>query len=121
MCIFHFFKGRFPFFISPNQIKVIPVVSAFDEYAEQIRKRLHDANFRVEADFDPRLRITKKIRIAQTEQFNFILVVGEKENYTNFVNVRTRDGKIHGQVNIDELIVRLQKLSKDINLNDNEF
>lgn len=114
-------SGRLPFFISPNQIMVVPVVSVFDEYAEKIRKKLHDAHFQVDADLDPKLRITKKVRNAQTAQYNFILVVGEKENNTNFVNVRTRDGQIHGQFDIDELIVRLNKLSKEFKLNDNEF
>lgn len=100
---------------------MVPVVSVYDEYAEKIRQKLHNAKFRVEADFDPKLRITKKVRNAQTEQFNFILVVGEQETNTNTVNVRTRDGQIHGQVDVDELIVRLRKLSSEFNLNDNEF
>lgn len=86
-----------------------------------MRRKLHDANFQVEADLDPKLRITKKIRNAQMSQFNFILVVGEKENNTNVVNVRTRDGQVHGQVDIDELIVRLNKLSRDFTLDDNKF
>lgn len=86
-----------------------------------MRRKLHDANFQVEADLDPKLRITKKIRNAQVSQFNFILVVGEKENNTNVVNVRTRDGQVHGQVDVDELIVRLKKLSRDFTLDDNKF
>lgn len=100
---------------------VASVHSEFNEYAEKIRKKLHDANFRVEADLDPKQRIPKKVRNAQMAQFNFILVVGEKEKNTNVVNVRTRDGQIHGQVDVDELIVRLNKLSRDLNLDDNQF
>lgn len=118
---FAVFTGRLPFFISPNQIKIVPVISLFDEYAEKIRKKLHEENFRVEADFDPKLRIPKKVRNAQLEQYNFILVVGEQENNTNLVNVRTRDGTRHGQIDIDELIVRLHKLSNEFKLNDNDF
>lgn len=82
---------------------------------------MHDANFRVDADFDPKLRMQKKVRNAQIEQYNFILVVGEQETKTNMVNVRTRDGTIHGEVDVDELIVRLNKLSKEFKLNDNDF
>lgn len=100
---------------------VVPVISIFDEYAEKIRAKLHDANFRVEADFDPRLRMQKKVRNAQVEQYNFILVIGEQENHTNLVNVRTRDGTIHGQIDVDELIVRLHKLSREFKLCDNDF
>lgn len=100
---------------------IAPVHSEFNEYAEKISKKFHDANFCTELDLDPKLRITKKIRNAQVAQFNFILVVGEKENNTNKVNVRTRDGTIHGQIDADELIVRLNKLSRERKLNDNEF
>lgn len=100
---------------------IIPVISKFDEYAEKMRKKLHDANFRVDADLDPRLKIAKKVRNAQIEQYNFILVVGEQEINSNEVNVRTRDGTIHGQFDIDDLIGRLRKLSTDLKLNDHDF
>lgn len=113
--------GRLPFFISPSQIMVVPVHSDFNEYARKMGKKLHDAHFRTELDLDPKLRINKKVRNAQVAQFNFILVVGENENNTNKVNVRTRDGTIYGQIDVDELIVRLNELSRKRSLNDNEF
>lgn len=100
---------------------VVPVVSVFDDYAKTIRDKLHEANFRVDVDFDPKLRFQKKIRNAQVEQYNFILVVGEQEVNTNRVNVRTRDGTVHGEIDVDELIVRLQNLSRDFKLDDNKF
>lgn len=100
---------------------ITPVHSEFNEYTEQIWKKLHDTNFRTELDLDPKLRISKKVRNAQVAQFNFILVVGEKENKTNKVNVRTRDGTIYGQIDVDELIVRLNELSSKRKLNDSEF
>lgn len=100
---------------------VTPVHSEFNEYAEKIHKKLKAANFRTDIDLDPKLRITKKVRNAQMAQFNFILVVGEKENNTNKVNVRTRDGTIYGQIDVDELIVRLNELSRKRKLNDSEF
>lgn len=99
----------------------MPVVSIFDEYAQLITSKLHEANFRVDVDLDPKLRMQKKVRNAQVEQYNFILVVGEQEVNTNLVNVRTRDGTVHGQIDVDELIVRLHKLSRNFELNDNNF
>lgn len=116
-----FASGRFPFFISPSQVAVVPIDLVFNDYAESIRQQLHDAGFRVKADLDDRLKITRKIRNAQHEQFNFILVVGEKEKKTNTVNVRTRDGIIHGEFNVPELIVRLNKLRNEAKLNDSDF
>lgn len=115
------FQGRLPFFISPNQIIILPVHSDFNEYAESVRRKFHDAGFQIEADFDSKLYIKKKVRNAQVAQFNFILVVGQQENNNNLVTVRTRDGEIHGQIDVDELIQRLHKLSRTFKLNDNEF
>lgn len=53
------------------------------------------------------------MRNAQLAQFNFILVVGDREAANNSVNVRTRDNKVHGEVSIDNLIERFKKLEKD--------
>lgn len=117
----YFPVGRFPFFLSPNQVMVVPVDRAFNDYADRVQKQLHNANFCAAADLDDRFQISKKVRNAQTNQYNFILVVGEKEISTNTVNVRTRDGKIHGQISVDDLIGRLNKLRDNFGLIDNEF
>lgn len=100
---------------------VVPVDPHFNDYAQRVQKQLHNANFCVDADLDDRNRISKKVRNAQTNQYNFILVVGEKEISTNTVNVRTRDGTIHGEISVDDLIERLNKLRDNFGLNDNEF
>lgn len=60
----------------------------------------------MESELDPGLTINKKVRNAQLAQFNFILVVGEKEKTSGSVNVRTRDNKIHGEVGLEELIAK---------------
>uniref|UniRef100_A0A4W4E5F6 threonine--tRNA ligase n=1 Tax=Electrophorus electricus TaxID=8005 RepID=A0A4W4E5F6_ELEEL len=54
--------------------------------------------------------LNKKIRNAQLAQYNFILVVGEKEKMTNSVNVRTRDNGIHGELTVPEVLARLMLL-----------
>lgn len=93
----------------------------FNDYADILRSKLHNADFQVKADLNVRTKITRRIRNAQIEQFNFILVVGEKEKQTNTVNVRTRDGTIQGQFTVDDLIVRLNKLKTNFILNDSDF
>lgn len=100
---------------------VVPVDPVFNDYAERVRKQLHSASFCADADIDDRQRMPKKVRNAQTAQYNFILVVGEKEISTDTVNVRTRDGKIHGQIAVDDLIERLTKLRDNFGLDDNRF
>jgi len=74
---------------------VLPVSSKFDDYAMSVKSRLHEAEFEVDLELDPGLTLNKKIRNAQIEQYNFILVVGEREQANGTVNVRTRDNKVH--------------------------
>lgn len=105
--------GKWPFWLSPRQIMVIPVGPSIDDYANEVRDKLHSAGFMTESDIDAGDTLNKKIRNAQLAQFNFILVVGDKEKMSNTVNVRTRDNKIHGEFSIDALIVKLNKIRDD--------
>lgn len=54
--------------------------------------------------------MNKKIRNAQLANYNFIFVVGEKEEREQTINVRTRDNVIHGELSIDAVINKLNKL-----------
>uniref|UniRef100_A0A8D3D9W4 threonine--tRNA ligase n=1 Tax=Scophthalmus maximus TaxID=52904 RepID=A0A8D3D9W4_SCOMX len=71
-----------------------------------------EAGFMAEADLDSGCLLNKKIRNAQLAQYNFILVVGEKEKMTNNVNVRTRDNKVHGELSVAEVLARLTLLKQ---------
>nr|CAH7720865.1 unnamed protein product [Callosobruchus chinensis] len=64
------FAGKWPFWLSPRQVMIVPVGPMFDDYAEQVKQKLYDAGFMVEVDTDPGDTMNKKIRNAQ---FNFIL------------------------------------------------
>ncbi|XP_055545392.1 threonine--tRNA ligase 1, cytoplasmic isoform X1 [Wyeomyia smithii] len=115
------YAGKWPFWLSPRQIMVVPVGPQYDEYANKVRQRLHDVGFMVEADLDAGDTMNKKIRNAQLAQFNFILVVGDKERSSETVNVRTRDNKVHGEVSVDELIGKLRKLADEHVLGEDQF
>ncbi|XP_071845977.1 threonine--tRNA ligase 1, cytoplasmic-like isoform X1 [Apostichopus japonicus] len=106
------YAGKWPFWISPRQAIVVPVGPAFNAYAETVTQRLHDAGFMVEHDTDDSDTMNKKIRNAQLSQFNFILVVGEKEQTNETVNVRTRDNLVHGERSITEVIQRFTELNE---------
>ncbi|KAG8381368.1 hypothetical protein BUALT_Bualt06G0115000 [Buddleja alternifolia] len=84
------YKGKWPFWLSPRQAIVCPVSEKSQPYALQVRDRLHDAGFIVDVDSSDRT-INKKVREAQLAQYNYILVVGEKEVGTGQVSVRVRD------------------------------
>uniref|UniRef100_A0A8B9RDM4 threonine--tRNA ligase n=1 Tax=Astyanax mexicanus TaxID=7994 RepID=A0A8B9RDM4_ASTMX len=75
-------------------------------------KQFVEAGFMADADLDSSCLLNKKIRNAQLAQYNFILVVGEKEKMTNSVNVRTRDNKVHGELTVAEVLARLTLLKQ---------
>lgn len=115
------YAGKWPFWLSPRQVMVVPVGPQFDEYAKLVSDKLHAAGFMVEADTDDGDTMNKKIRNAQLAQYNFILVVGEKERSSGTVNVRTRDNKVHGEVSIDDLINKLTKVRNEFITNEDSF
>ena len=87
--------GKWPFWLSPRQAKIIVVHHSVKDYAAQVRERLFDAGFEVEFDEDSPDTLNKRIRSAQLEQFNFILVIGQVEKNNGTVNVRTRDNQVY--------------------------
>uniref|UniRef100_A0A8C2G079 threonine--tRNA ligase n=1 Tax=Cyprinus carpio TaxID=7962 RepID=A0A8C2G079_CYPCA len=76
----------------------------------QVCERFVEAGFMADADSDSGCLLNKKIRNAQLAQYNFILVVGEKERAASSVNVRTRDNKVHGELSVHEVMQRLTLL-----------
>ncbi|XP_044746278.1 threonine--tRNA ligase 1, cytoplasmic isoform X2 [Coccinella septempunctata] len=117
------YAGKWPFWLSPRQVMVIPVGQNYDDYAKQVRDQLHEAGFMVEVDTDAGDTLNKKIRNAQLAQFNYILVVGEKERSNGTVNVRTRSNEVHGEATIPDLIAKLKKLvdQPELKQTDSEF
>ena len=85
------YGGNFPVWLSPEQVRVIPVTSAHNEYAVQIEKRLTDAGARVSADLSSD-RMNNKIRQAQGMKVPYMLIVGDREIEEETVSLRRRDG-----------------------------
>uniref|UniRef100_A0A0N4ZE60 threonine--tRNA ligase n=1 Tax=Parastrongyloides trichosuri TaxID=131310 RepID=A0A0N4ZE60_PARTI len=113
------FGGKWPFWLSPRQIKVITVHESMKDYAKGVTQQLFDAGFEVEYDPECGDTMNKQIRNAQLAQFNFILVLGAKEMENGTANVRTRDNQVRGEVKIDELIKIFNRL-KDNYIRDAE-
>jgi len=81
------FAGTFPLWLAPEQVRIIPVGEAFFGYADEVYKMMKSANLRVSLD-DSTDSLGKKIRNAETEHANYILVVGEQEMSTKTLAVR---------------------------------
>lgn len=104
------YGGKWPLWLSPNQVMVVPVGPTCEEYAQKVKQEFHNSGFMTDVDLDAGCTLNKKIRNAQLAQYNFILVVGEKEKTSNTVNVRTRDNKVHGERTVEACIERLKQL-----------
>lgn len=81
------YAGRFPLWLSPLQVKVLPISDKFLPYAKQVKQALLESGIRVEID-DRNEKIGKKIRDTELSRTPFMLVVGEKEMQENSVSVR---------------------------------
>lgn len=88
------YAGKFPTWLAPVQVKVLPVSEKFSEYAEEVRVALETAGVRVELD-DRAERLPARIRDAQLEKVPYMLVVGAKEAEEKTVTVRHRDKSEH--------------------------
>uniref|UniRef100_A0A8C6UY88 threonine--tRNA ligase n=1 Tax=Neogobius melanostomus TaxID=47308 RepID=A0A8C6UY88_9GOBI len=106
------YAGKWPLWLSPRQVMLVPVNPSLEDYAKMVCKKFTEAGFNADADLDSSCLLNKKIRNAQLAQYNFILVVGEKEKMTNSVNVRTRDNKVHGEMSVEEVLGRLTSLKQ---------
>lgn len=95
------FAGKFPLWLSPEQVRVLPIADRHNAYAALVVKTLRDAGLRADID-DRALTTNKKVREAELSRINYILVVGDKEVEAQTVNVRTRDNAILGEKSLGE-------------------
>lgn len=110
------FAGRFPLWLNPEQVVIIPVSDKYLDTAEKLQKEIKDAGFRVSVDKRSE-GVGYKIRQAQLMRANYMLVVGEKEEESKLLTVRNRDGEETPEVSVESLIQKLseERDSKSVN------
>ena len=96
-------KGAFPTWLSPVQVKAMPITDNQHEYAEEVVSKLRKKGIRVTLD-DRNEKIGYKIREAQLEKVPYMLIIGEKEVQSGTVGVRSRKDGDLGAVAVDEFI-----------------
>ncbi len=99
------YAGAFPLWLSPAQVKILPIADRHFEYARLVMGKLQAAGLRVELD-DRSERLPAKIRDAQMEKIPYMLVIGDKEMSAESVAVRSRNGD-EGSVEIATFCERL--------------
>lgn len=105
------FGGKWPFWLSPRQAVVLPLSDKLNDYALRVASRLRLEGFHCDTDVS-NAKLNKKIRAAQLEQYNYILVVGAKEQQTGTVNLRERDAtEPKGEMSVKALVEFLHRQS----------
>ena len=102
------YAGKFPVWLAPTQVKILPISDKYNDYANEVKKALFDAGVRVEMD-DRAEKIGFKIREAQLQKVPYMLVVGEKEAAENQVAVRSRDKGEMGSMDLNEFVSMVVK------------
>jgi threonyl-tRNA synthetase len=102
------YGGAFPVWLAPVQAVVVPVAPAFNDYADEVKRELAGAGFRVDADLSTD-RMNAKIRNAQTQKVPYMLIVGESEQDARQVSIRTRTGEKENGVSLSDFRERLRE------------
>ena len=111
------FAGAFPLWLTPVQVKVLPVTERAHDYAAQIAAKLDEAGIRVEDDLRNE-KLGYKIREAQMQKVPYMLVVGDRDMENGTVSVRTRKGEDLGAMTVeaflDKCLAEIAAKSKDV-------
>lgn len=102
------YAGAFPTWLSPIQVRILPISVHHHDYAKEINEKFLEAGLKVELDLREE-KIGYKIREAQLQKIPYMIILGDKEREANAVGVRSRkDGDI-GQMSVDEFISKIKK------------
>ena len=102
------YAGAFPLWLSPIQVKILPISENEVDYANKIKEELMKENLRVEVDYSDE-KIGYKIRQAQLEKVPYMFVIGKNEVENNTVSIRARDGKKQDNISLQEVITNLKE------------
>ena len=101
------YGGAFPIWLAPVQVRVLPVATAHEQYANDLVERLVDAGFRV--DCDPATeQLGKRIRTAKLERLPYVLVVGDDDVAHDTVGLNPRGGVVARGIPVLEFIEKLR-------------
>ncbi len=101
------YAGKFPSWLAPVQVKILPVSDKYMDYAKEVAEKLEDADVRAELDLRNE-KLGYKIREARMDKVPFMVIVGENEQKNGSVSVRQRDGELDkqelGEMSLEQLV-----------------
>ena len=101
------FSGAFPLWLSPQQMRVLPISDKFADYGQKVYDALKEAGFRVGLD-NSNERLNAKIKVAQEQKIPYMLVVGGKDEAANTVSVRHRSQGDRGAIALEAFIKQVK-------------
>lgn len=107
------YAGKFPLWLSPVQMTVLPISDKFNGYAEEVAQNLKNKGFRCDIDLRDE-KIGYKIREAQMQKIPYMLVVGEKEVNNKTVAVRKRDQGDIGEYSVEDFMAAVEIIDKEM-------
>lgn len=102
------FSGKFPFWLSPYQIRIMTVADRHIPYAQELAHRFRASGYICDID-DSAESVGKKVRTAQLLKTNYMLTVGDKEVENKTAALRTRDNIVHGEIDISDFLAKVGK------------
>jgi threonyl-tRNA synthetase len=109
------YAGNFPVWLAPEQVRVISITDAQNDYAENLAKQLRESGIRAHADLSAQ-RMNSKIRQAQLMKVPYMLVVGDNEMQAGQVSLRARDGSQQNNIPLAEFVARAKdKIARRVN------
>jgi threonyl-tRNA synthetase len=101
------YAGAFPLWLSPEQVRILPVKADVEEYAKNVEQKLKQAGYRVgyEEANEP---LGNRIRKAKLEKLPYVLVVGDDDVANGTLGVNPRGGEVERGVSVDEFLIRLE-------------
>jgi threonyl-tRNA synthetase len=107
--------GKFPLWLTPDQVVVLPVSEKYNDYAKKVCELLNNYDIRASID-DRNETIGKKIRENELKRIPFLLIVGEKEAESNLVSVRRQGQGDQGQMNVEDFVALVnEEVKKELN------
>ena len=100
------YAGNFPTWLAPLQVRVLPVATAHEEYADRVHERLQSAGLRADV-VGANDALGKRIRASKMEKIPYILVVGDDDVAATTVGVNPRGGEVERDVGLSEFVARV--------------
>lgn len=102
------FSGKFPFWLSPYQIRIATVADRHEPYAQELKKKIDALGIICDVDASNE-SVGKKVRNAQLLKTNYLLTIGDKEVENKTAALRTRDNIVHGEIDISDFLDKVVK------------